>query len=91
METLPLEIILVIFRLANKANLKSLRLVSRAFNPIAASILFMSVNASPHDEDPEVLGFIADDPYWVNLFKKLFILRFIFTVDGGSLKKRAMV
>jgi F-box-like len=58
-QALPTEMLLNIFKFVDKVDLKSLRLVSKRFNAIAPSILFMSVNASPHTEDLEVLQLIS--------------------------------
>jgi F-box-like len=71
MSTLPLELIFIIFHLVNKADLKSLRLVSRRFKAIATSILFLSVSASPHDEDLEALQFVADHPVLRTLVQEI--------------------
>ena len=60
MQAFPPEILLNIFGFIEKADLKVLRLVSRRFNAIAPVILFMSVNASPHDDDLEVLQLISE-------------------------------
>jgi F-box-like len=60
MQTLPLEITTAIFRFVKKADLKSLRLVSRRLNDVASPMLFMSVAVS-RDKDIEVLKCIAGD------------------------------
>src|SRR4029077_17509103 len=57
---LPTEILLEVFGFVNKVDLKSLRLASKKFNAIASSMLFMSVNASPHNQDLEVLRLISE-------------------------------
>jgi hypothetical protein len=58
-ETLPTELILDIFELVDKADLKSLRFVLKRFNVIAPVILFRSVSASPHAQDLEILRLIS--------------------------------
>jgi hypothetical protein len=58
--TLPTELILNIFRLVDKAGLKTLRLVSKRCNAIAPEILFSSVSASPHTQDLEILRLISE-------------------------------
>jgi hypothetical protein len=57
---LPTEILLEVFGFVNKVDLKSLRLASKKFNAIASSMLFMSVNASPYNQDLEVLRLISE-------------------------------
>jgi F-box-like len=62
METLPTEIISGIFRSVSKANLKSLRPVSRRFNDVACPMLFRSINIRLRDKDIEMLQWTARDP-----------------------------
>jgi F-box-like len=59
MQVLPTEILLEVFELVSKADLKSLRLASKRFSAIAPSLLFRSVNASHHAKDLEILRLIS--------------------------------
>jgi F-box-like len=62
MDSLPTELILLVFRCLDKIDMKSLRLVSRRFGDIALSTLFTSVKVSPSVKHFEVLRSVADHP-----------------------------
>jgi F-box-like len=84
LQVLPTELLLEIFGLVDKADLKSLRLVSRRFNGIAPSILFMSVNASPHAEDLEVLRLISEHQAFRHYVREIVYFEVYFHPRGLS-------
>jgi hypothetical protein len=81
MQAFPTEILLNIFGFVEKAGLKALRLVSRRFNAIAPVILFMSVNASPHDEDLEVLQLISEHSIFRHYVREVIYFEVYFHID----------
>ena len=71
MQALPYEILFIIFGFVEKADLKSLRLVSRIFNVIAPVILFRSVSVSRHAEDLEVFRLISEHSVFRHFVQEL--------------------
>jgi F-box-like len=61
-DSLPTELILLIFQYVDKTDLKSLRLVSRRLRDIAPWMLFTSVEVSPLVKRFEVLQSVANHP-----------------------------
>jgi hypothetical protein len=84
MQRLPTEILLNIYRSVNRPDLKSLRLASKRLNLIAASVLFKSVNASPHTEDLKVLELISGHPDLCQFVQEVVYFEVYFHLDRCS-------
>ena len=68
---LPNEIILLLLKPLEKHDLKSARLVSKTWNPVAAELLFDQVYVSVHPENLEVFSAIARHPLLSQCIKTL--------------------
>ena len=68
---LPNEIILLLLKPLEKHDLKSARLVSKIWNPLAAELLFDQVYVSAHPENLEIFSAIARHPLLSQCIKTL--------------------
>ena len=68
---IPNKIILQIFQLLEKSDLKSARLVKKTWTVVAAKLLFDQVYVSPHSENLEVFTAIAQHPLLSQCIKTL--------------------